>query len=87
MEIPGLTTPPAMNTQAAIGPSVPLQLRSVLSEEIERGMYGEAGKIPSERALADRFAVSRTSVRECLNILVKDGLLVRIVGKGTYVAN
>jgi len=76
-----------MNTQVVSGPSVPLQLRSVLTEEIEHGVYGETGKLPSERALADRFAVSRTSVRECLNILVKDGLLVRIVGKGTYVAN
>jgi LacI family transcriptional regulator len=67
--------------------NVPAQLRSVLAGEIEHGVYRETGKLPSERALADRFAVSRTSVRECLNILVKDGLLVRIVGKGTYVAN
>jgi LacI family transcriptional regulator len=66
--------------------TVPLQLRSVLTDEIERGLYGEDGKLPSERALADRFAVSRTSVRECLNILVKDGLLIRVVGKGTFVA-
>lgn len=66
--------------------SVPLQLRSILSGEIERGEYGHGGKLPSERALAERFGVSRTSVRECLNILVKDRLLVRIVGKGTFVA-
>jgi DNA-binding LacI/PurR family transcriptional regulator len=58
----------------------------VLTEEIERGVYGEEGKLPSERALADRFEISRTSVRECLQLLVKEGLLVRIVGKGTYVA-
>lgn len=76
-----------MNTSDASCPSVPLQLRSVLTEEIERGVYGDAGKLPSERALADRFAVSRTSVRECLNILVKDGLLIRIVGKGTFIAS
>ncbi|HYI92605.1 MAG TPA: GntR family transcriptional regulator [Bryobacteraceae bacterium] len=66
--------------------SIPLQLRSVLIEEIERGVYGDEGKLPSERALADRFSVSRTSVRECLNTLVKDRLLVRVVGKGTFVA-
>ena len=76
-----------MNTQVESSPTVPLQLRSVLVEEIQRGVYGVDGKLPSERALADRFAVSRTSVRECLNILVKDGLLVRIVGKGTYIAS
>jgi DNA-binding LacI/PurR family transcriptional regulator len=66
--------------------TVPLQLRAILAEEIERGVYGEGGKLPSERALAERFAVSRTSVRECLNLLVKDRLLVRTVGKGTFVA-
>lgn len=75
-----------MNTQVDSCPTVPLQLRSVLMDEIEGGVYGEGGKLPSERALADRFGVSRTSVRECLNILVKDGLLVRIVGKGTFIA-
>lgn len=75
-----------METHVVNGTSVPLQLKSVLIEEIERGVYGTDGKLPSERALADRFSVSRTSVRECLNILVKDGLLVRIVGKGTFVA-
>jgi len=76
-----------MSTHPATGSSVPLQLRSVLADEIEQGVYGDSGKLPSERALADRFAVSRTSVRECLNILVKDGLLVRIVGKGTFIAS
>lgn len=76
-----------MSTHPATGSSVPLQLRSVLAEEIGSGVYGEAGRLPSERALADRFSVSRTSVRECLNILVKDGLLVRIVGKGTFIAS
>ena len=76
-----------MDTPVLHGTSVPLQLRSVLIAEIERGEYNDSGKLPSERALADRFSVSRTSVRECLNILVKDGLLVRVVGKGTFVAN
>jgi DNA-binding LacI/PurR family transcriptional regulator len=58
----------------------------VLTEEIQRGVYNDGGKLPSERALADRFAISRTSVRECLNLLVKEGILVRVVGKGTFVA-
>src|SRR5436190_16501222 len=76
-----------MSAHVFNGTRVPLQLRSVLIEEIERGVYGELGKLPSERALADRFAVSRTSVRECLNTLVKDRILVRVVGKGTFVAS
>ena len=76
-----------MSAHVFNGTSVPRQFRSVLIEEIERGVYGELGKLPSERALTDRLAVSRTSVRECLNILVKDRILVRVVGKGTFVAS
>jgi DNA-binding LacI/PurR family transcriptional regulator len=67
--------------------SVPAQLRSILADEIRDGHYGESGRLPSERALAERFGVSRTSVRESLNVLVKDGVLMRVVGKGTYVAS
>jgi LacI family transcriptional regulator len=72
---------------SAIQTTVPLQLHSVLSEEIERGVYGDSGRLPSERDLAERFGVSRTSVRECLNILVKEGQLIRVIGKGTFVAS
>lgn len=67
--------------------SVPAQLRSILALEIKDGRYGDSGRLPSERALAERFGVSRTSVRESLNLMVKDGALVRVVGKGTYVAS
>jgi DNA-binding LacI/PurR family transcriptional regulator len=67
--------------------SVPAQLRSILTGEISAGRYGESGRLPSERALAERFGVSRTSVRESLNVMVKDGALVRVVGKGTYVSS
>jgi len=75
-----------LKVQAKSALSIPLQLRTIITEEITRGVYGDDGKLPSERSMTDRFAVSRTSVRECLNALVKDGVLVRIVGKGTYVA-
>lgn len=67
--------------------SVPAQLASILAQEVERGVYGASGRLPSERALAERFGISRTSVRESLSILVKDGVLKRVVGKGTYVGS
>lgn len=76
-----------MKIQTRNASSVPVQLRSILTGEINEGLYGESGRLPSERALAERFGVSRTSVRESLNFLVKDGVLVRVVGKGTYVAS
>jgi DNA-binding transcriptional regulator YhcF (GntR family) len=74
-----------LHTKTADG--VPSRIRSILCDEIKRGVYGASGRLPAERSLAERFGVSRTSVRECLNILVKDGMLVRLVGKGTFVGS
>jgi DNA-binding LacI/PurR family transcriptional regulator len=76
-----------LNLTSKAADRVPSRLRSILSDEIKRGVYGESGRLPAERSLAERFGVSRTSVRECLNFLVKDGVLVRMVGKGTFVSS
>lgn len=43
--------------------------------------------IPTERELADRYATSRTTVRQAIAELVVDGRLVRTQGRGTYVAH
>jgi DNA-binding LacI/PurR family transcriptional regulator len=67
--------------------ALPLQLRTILLHEIETGVYRPSGKLPSERALAERFGVSRTSVRESLDGLVRDGVLLRVIGKGTFIAS
>ncbi len=77
----------AAKIQTNSASSVPAQLRSILAREIKDGRYGDSGRLPSERALAERFGVSRTSVRESLNLMVKEGALVRVIGKGTFVAS
>lgn len=69
------------------GVSIPLQVRSILVDEIGQGLYDTAGRLPPERLLAERFGVSRTSIRECLKSLVDDGILVRHVGRGTFFAS
>jgi len=43
--------------------------------------------IPTERALAAEFDVSRTTVRQALAELTVEGRLVRVQGKGTFVAS
>lgn len=42
--------------------------------------------IPPERALCERFEVSRVTLRKAVDELVRDGSLVRRQGSGTYVA-
>lgn len=42
--------------------------------------------IPTERALAERFTVSRTTVRQALADLTAEGRLHRVQGKGTFAA-
>lgn len=42
--------------------------------------------LPTERELAERFATSRTTVRQAIAELVVEGRLVRTQGSGTYVA-
>ncbi len=44
-------------------------------------------KIPSERELCERFEVSRMTVRQAVDGLVNDGILVRKQGRGTFVAH
>ncbi len=41
--------------------------------------------LPSERVLAERFAVARMTVRGCLEDLESQGLVERIPGRGTFV--
>ena len=42
--------------------------------------------VPTERELAERFATSRTTVRQAIAELVIDGRLERTQGRGTFVA-
>lgn len=62
-----------------------VQLKETLRKEIEQGNYTD--KIPSERELMDRFSVSRTTVREAVSALVRDGFLEKIHGKGTFITS
>lgn len=55
-----------------------------LKDYLARGELKPGDKLPTERALAEQFNVSRVSVRQALTIFESQGLLVRKVGGGTY---
>jgi len=56
-----------------------------LQQMILEGCWGPGEKLPSERELATRFAVSRPSLREAIRILEVKGLISRKQGGGTFV--
>ncbi len=65
-------------------------LKHVRVREYVRGLVAEAeaGTLaPSERELVERFGVARMTVRQALDALVSEGLLERVPGRGTFVAD
>lgn len=68
--------------------STPLyvQLTDLLREQIARGDWGPGQKIPSENGLNQMYGISRVTARQVLTQLVHEQLLVRVPGKGTFVA-
>lgn len=61
-----------------------IQLKNILEEQIMKGYYKD--KIPSERELMEMYSVSRSTVREAISILVREGILEKKHGKGTFVS-
>jgi GntR family transcriptional regulator len=53
---------------------------------IQSGELAVGERIPSERDLVQMFNVSRATVRQGIDNLVKEGVLHRVRGKGTFVA-
>ncbi|MCO5190594.1 MAG: GntR family transcriptional regulator [Anaerolineae bacterium] len=62
------------------------QLKQILLEKIESGLWSPGDLIPSEHELQETYGVSRTTVRQTLSDLVHEGVLVRHRGRGTFVA-
>ena len=58
-----------------------------LSEQIELGVFAPGDRLPSEHDLAERHAVSRTTVRRALQTLETAGRIHRRQGSGTYVSS
>jgi GntR family transcriptional regulator len=62
------------------------QIHHLLRHRIATGEYAPGSKIPSESELCRELAVSRVTVREALRELVRADMLVKIHGKGAFVA-
>jgi len=67
---------------------VPLyhQVEQVIRHRISTRQYASGAQIPSEHELGRELKVSRVTIREALRELVRENLLVKVQGKGTFVA-
>jgi GntR family transcriptional regulator len=62
------------------------QIQHLLRHRIHSGLYQPGTQIPSEHELSRELAVSRVTLREALRELVREHLLIKVQGKGTFVA-
>ncbi len=63
------------------------QLYEILRGNILRGEWQPGDMIPPESELTEHFQISRTTVRQVLDMLVNEGLIYRQRGRGTFVAH
>jgi DNA-binding FadR family transcriptional regulator len=56
-----------------------------LRELLRSGAFKDGERLPTERALAERFGISRRSVRRALDVLVDEGVIWRRQGSGNFV--
>lgn len=79
-----------MNTEMICHPDsgIPLyrQMADSLRSQITSGKYTAGQKIPAEAELGECYGVSRVTVRKAIELLIREGLVKRQQGLGTYVA-
>jgi GntR family transcriptional regulator of arabinose operon len=62
-----------------------LQVVSYLKDRISDGTFSPASTLPSEKDLTSLLGVSRPTVRHALKILIEEGLVERVPGRGSFV--
>lgn len=61
-----------------------------IADQLEReiiSLYAVGERLPSEQHLAERFAVSRTIMREAMKLLKERGLVDSRIGSGAYITH
>ncbi|MDU4432703.1 MAG: GntR family transcriptional regulator, partial [Pluralibacter gergoviae] len=62
------------------------KIKRVISDNIAAGIWRPHDRIPSEAELVAQFGFSRMTINRALRELTDEGLLVRLQGVGTFVA-
>jgi len=62
------------------------QIRDYILANIQQSHWQANDQLPTEQELASKFNVSRFTVKKAMAELVKEGLIYRIQGKGSFIA-
>ncbi|SDP64426.1 GntR family transcriptional regulator [Desulforhopalus singaporensis] len=62
-----------------------LQLADIIRDQINTGIFRPNDLIPSERELCEKYNISRSTVRQTIQLLKEEGLLSKEKGVGTRV--
>jgi GntR family transcriptional regulator, histidine utilization repressor len=62
------------------------KIKQYVCEFVESGQWLAGHRIPSDNMFAEQFSVSRMTANRALRELTDEGILTRIVGVGTFVA-
>ncbi|WP_312240647.1 GntR family transcriptional regulator [Pantoea sp.] len=62
-----------------------LQVSEWIRENIYKGDLTTGDRVPSENQIMEMLGVSRGTVKKAVTLLVNEGLLVQVQGKGTFV--
>jgi GntR family transcriptional regulator of arabinose operon len=82
--IPNNHKPPSGDATEQLKPKYE-RLRQIFIEEIVTGRLKPGDMLPTEQQLAASYAIARSTVRQALAELERDGLIQRIQGKGTFI--
>lgn len=78
-----------METEILARKHVPLylQLEQIIKSKVIKGEFLPGDRIPTEKELCETYQVSTITVRQAILNLVKQGLLFRKQGKGTFISD
>ncbi len=82
-----MTDPTAFDAMADrdAGIAIWRRLEIKLANEIKEGLLGNGDRLPTESALAERFAVNRHTIRRAISALTERGLVRVERGRGMFV--
>jgi GntR family transcriptional regulator len=63
-----------------------VQVADHIAELISSGALAPGAKLPAERDIARQYGVAYETVRRATELLRERGLIVTMIGRGTYVA-